>query len=260
MYDTIQYQVQEQVGIITLNRPEKLNTLSIQMREELHSLLDVIEADYQVRTVLLWGSETLFGAGADLIGSRLEKPTPLTAYKSSMMLHALCDRLADFPKPTVCAVGGYCLGGSLEMALACDIRFVSRNAKIGLTEVNLGSIPGAGGTQRLPRLVGPSFAKEMLFTGKKYSGADAYRMGLANYLVDEGTLFDQAFGFAKQIATRAPLAMAQAKCCVDKGLEMGIDEGMDLEARAMGLLVATEDLQEGSRAFLEKRPAEFKGK
>lgn len=260
MFETIQYEVRDRVGIIALNRPKQLNTLSFQMREELHSLIHAINSDTQVRSVLLWGSESLFGAGADIVGSRLEKPTPITSYESSQALHRLCDQIAAIPKPTVCAVAGYCLGGSLEMALSCDIRFVSENARVGLTEVNLGSIPGAGGTQRLPRLIGPSFAKETLFTGAKYSGADVYRMGMANYLVKEGELFDSAFPFARQMATRAPLAMAQAKACVDKGLEMGIDEGMDLEGRAMGLLTLTEDLQEGARAFKEKRPADFQGK
>lgn len=262
MYKTINYEVHDNVAVISLNRPNQLNTIDAVMKTELNEILDKIQGDSQVRAVILWGNEKLFGAGADVLsfGSDETKSGSFASYELCIQLQALCARIEQVSKPTIAALAGYALGGSLEMALSCDIRIASENAKIGLPEVNLGTIPGAGGTQRLPRIVGVSWAKELLFTGKKISGEEAYNIGLVTHLVPEGDLFKNAMDLATCISENAPLAIAQAKDAVNVGIQLPLKFGTDYEARCSSILTGTEDQIEAGHAFKEKRKPKFTGR
>lgn len=260
MYETIQYRFEQNVAVIALNRPKQLNTLSYQMGEELKDALAAVERDNSIRAVLLWGSEELFGAGADIMEEKNRPETVFEGHAYSRRLHDLCRRFEVLPKPVVAALAGYVLGGSLEIALSCDIRIASDNVKIGLPEVNIGTIPGAGGTQRLPRLIGIANAKEMLFTGEKIAHKRALEMGLVNRVVPAGTLYQAALELTSQIAGKAPLALAMAKTAVDRGMQMSLEDGLEYEAKCFGMLVSTEDRLEGKAAFREKRAPNFQGR
>lgn len=262
MYTAIHYEKNNQVGVIRFDRPKQLNAMNRTMRDEMFQCLRDVENDQDVRVLILWGGEMLFGAGADVTdfsGSQEGNPSVSAAYQSEQF-QEVCNTIERLAIPTIAAIGGHCLGMHLEMALACDIRIVSKNVKIGLPELRLGVLPGAGGTQRLPRIIGASQAKEILFSAGRMNSEEAYRLGLANHVAEEGTLLETAMQLASKIAANAPLAVRQAKQLVNASTNHGLSEGLALERTANGMLGGSEDQIEGARAFQEKRAPEFKGR
>ncbi|MEH7249880.1 enoyl-CoA hydratase-related protein [Neobacillus niacini] len=260
MYKTIKLEVSDGIAVLTLDNPKKLNTLNRQTITELYDALDAVESDNNIRVLLTWGGENLFGAGADIGDVVGEAPTAYDGYKFSRKLQVLFNRIENLPIPTIAAMGGYALGGCLEMALAFDIRIASQNAKVGLPELNLGVIPGGGGTQRLPRLIGVGAAKEFMFKGKNVSAQEAYRLGIVNQVVEEGTLLAEGMKLANQFAEKPPIAVAMLKNVINTGISLDINLAMEQEAKSFGLLFSTKDLMEGTTAFKEKRKPKFIGR
>lgn len=248
------------VAWIVLNRPERLNAINPKMVEELWQVLDEIEkADYdRVRVVVITGAGRAFCAGADV--TSFMGVTPVSVFKISRKLQLLFDRLEALDRPVVCGINGYALGGGLELAMACDFRIAAETAELGQPEINLGFIPGAGGTQRLARLVGRDKAKELIFTGDRIPAREAERLGLVNKVVPPDRLEQELRAFANKLAERPPLALAAAKYAINFGLEAPQWVGMALEASLFGLLFSTEDVVEGVSSFLQKKKPQFKGR
>ena len=232
------------VGIITLNRPEKLNAINQDVMDDLYYLFDAYEEDPEVRVIVLTGGDgKAFCAGGDIEGNRLNT------------------RIEKCRIPVIAAINGFCLGGGFEMALACDIRLASERARIGLTEVNMGVIPGSGGTQRLPRLIGPSRAKLLMMTGNHYKGEAALAMGLVDMVFPAEELLEAAVNMAKEMAAKPPLALEYVKWAVNEGMQMDLDRALLFESALFAHLYSTEDQKEAMSAFLEKRPTRpFQGK
>jgi len=258
-YENLLYEVKEQIARITFNRPNVLNALNRQTVEELGECLDAARRDDAVRVVILTGAgEKAFVAGADI--NELAKRTPVDGKDFTLFGQGIIRRLETLGKPSIAAINGFALGGGCEMALACTMRIASRNAKIGQPEVKLGILPGYGGSQRLPRLCGKGIAQELILTGEMITAEEALRVGLVNRVVEPAELLATAEGIAKKIIANAPLAVRYAMEAVERGMEMPQEEGLFLEATLFGLCCATEDMREGTRAFLEKRPAKFQGR
>jgi enoyl-CoA hydratase len=248
----------DRIAWVTLNRPEKLNALNNEVLEELEQIFADLEQDAEVGVVVLTGAgEKAFVAGADI--AELRTLDTAGARVQALRGQAVYQRIESLPKPVIAAVNGFALGGGCELALACHIRIASETARFGLPEVSLGLIPGYGGTQRLPRLVGKGVALDMILSGDMVPAADALRMGLVSRVVPAADLKAAATKLAKTILSRGPLALRSALACVNEGIEMPQDQGLQYEAAMFGLLAATQDMQEGTGAFLEKRPAAFKG-
>jgi enoyl-CoA hydratase len=248
----------DRIAWVTLNRPEKLNALNNEVLEELEQIFADLEQDAEVGVVVLTGAgEKAFVAGADI--AELRTLDTAGARVQALRGQAVYQRIESLPKPVIAAVNGFALGGGCELALACHIRIASETARFGLPEVSLGLIPGYGGTQRLPRLVGKGVALDMILSGDMVPAADALRMGLVSRVVPAADLKAAATKLAKTILSRGPLALRSALACVNEGIEMPQDQGLQYEAALFGLLAATQDMQEGTGAFLEKRPAVFKG-
>lgn len=257
-FETILFTVEDRVARVTLNRPEQLNALSFKMREELAAAFDQCAADDGIRAVLVAGAGRAFCAGVDLAdGSFEEAPIESVEVRTRGDFRS---KLAGLGKPTVAAVHGFCLGGGCEVALCCDLRVVAEDAQFGQPEINLGSTPAGGATQRLPRLIGAGRALEWLLTGDRMPAAEAHRVGLANQLVPAADLEATAFGLAKKLAGKAPLAVKYLRESVYRGLDMPIEDGLRLEVYLGGLLRTTEDRVEGLKAFREKRAPDFKGR
>ncbi|RFA95753.1 3-hydroxyacyl-CoA dehydrogenase/enoyl-CoA hydratase family protein [Pyrobaculum aerophilum] len=248
------------IAWIILNRPERLNAINPKMIEELWKVLDEIEQmDYdKVRVVVITGSGRAFSAGADVTG--FMGATPVTIFKVSRKLQMLYERLELLDRPVICGLNGYTLGGGLELAMACDFRIAAETAELGQPEINLGFIPGAGGTQRMARLIGRDKAKELIFTGDRIPAREAERLGLVHKVVPPDRLEQELRAFASKLAEKPPLALALAKYAINFGLEAPQWVGMVLEASNFGLLFSTEDVIEGVSAFLQKRKPQFKGK
>jgi len=247
------------VVTLTLNRAEQMNAMSRALLESFCAELERVAVRRDVRVVILCGAGgKAFSAGADLKEragmSEIETRSFLRLIRGTM------DLVERLPMPTIAVVEGYAFGGGCELALSCDMRVLGAGAKMGLTECALGIIPGAGGTQRLPRLVGPSRAKELIFTARRLSANDALAVGLANHVVDVGQGHAKALELAGEIARCAPLAVEAAKAAIDGGLSTGIQEGLVLEQRAYEITLFTEDRREALAAFKEGRPAVFKGR
>lgn len=247
------------ICIVTLNRKGALNSLNGPLVETLGETFYELRYDDEVRVVIVTGAgEKAFCAGADLAERRemddSEVRRRIDDYREVFR------RIAALPKPTICAINGYAFGGGLELAMACDLRVVDEDTKIGLTEVKLGIIPGAGGTQRLSRLVGVARAKELIFTGARISGRRAADIGLSNYAVASEEVVDKSQQLARQMLASAPIAVAQAKKAIDTGSEIDLESGLELESTAYAVTLPTEDRQEGLAAFKEKRTPEFEGK
>ena len=259
-YSAILFQVEESgIALLTVNRPEKLNALSSAVIGELADAFGRVASDPAIRAVILTGAgEKAFVAGADI--RELAELSPYDARVAMLRGQAAFRQLETCGKPSVAAVNGFALGGGLELAMACTVRFASENAKFGQPEVKLGIIPGYGGTQRLPRLVGRGRALEMLLAGDPIPAAEAYRIGLVNAVVPQAELLDYCRGWLLKVLGNGPLALALVMDAVDTGLACGIEEGLRFEAAAFGVATATEDRKEGTRAFLEKRRAVFTGK
>ena len=255
----IVYEKSEGIATITLNRPEALNAFSKEVVSEVLQALEDIRSDESVRVVILTGAgEKAFSAGADIkamIGMNASKAREL-----SLMGEKLCLALENLEKPVIAALNGYALGGGLEVAMSCDLRIASENSRMGQTEINIGLIPGWGGTQRLTRLVGRTKAKEMVFTGKMIDARTAEQLGIVNMVVPADKFREAVRQFALELALKAPVAIKVAKALIDKGAEIGLDSALALEREGFGVVASTEDLQEGVNAFTEKRKPVFKGK
>ena len=259
MYETLIYRKEDNIGLLTINRPEKMNAISAGLTAELAHLLNEIEEDDELRVLIVTGEgEKAFVAGADI--EELVDRDARTGRSVTRERQALFARLESLSIPVIAAVNGYALGGGLELALACNIRICSENAQFGAPEVKLGIIPGDGGTQRLPRLIGLGRAMEMILTGNFIDAGEAYRIGLVNKVVPSGELMDAATELARTIASRPPLAVMYAKEAINSSQEGGSEAGFTLESYLHALLCTTDDKREGVAAFLEKRKGSFKGK
>lgn len=258
-YETVLYEKCDSVGYVTINRPDKLNALNREVMDELNDCFRAVQNDEEVRVVILTGAgEKAFVAGADL--HELATLAPLEGRDFSRRGHGIFDLIESLGKPVIAAVNGYALGGGCELAMACTLRIASENARFGQPEVKLGIIPGYAGTQRLARLVGKGRALEMILSGEPIDAQEAYRIGLVNQVVPTAELAAAAETLARKIAANAPLAIKFALEAVNRGLEMTREQGQFLEAVLFGLCCTTADMKEGTRAFLEKRPAKFVGK
>ncbi len=258
-FENLLYERHNGIGYVTVNRPEKLNALNRKTMDELQECFQEIEPDDEVRVVILSGAgEKAFVGGADI--NELAVQTPVEGKEMSVRGQKILDLIEHLGKPVIAAVNGYALGGGCELALACTVRIASENARFGQPEVKLGLIPGYAGTQRLPRLVGKGRALEMMLSGEPVSAAEAYRIGLVNQVVPAQDLIAAAEKLAQKILANAPLAVKFALEAVNHGFEMSQAEGQFLEANLFGLCCTTADMKEGTRAFLEKRPARFTGK
>jgi enoyl-CoA hydratase len=242
---------------ITLNRPDVMNALNLETRKEILSALDTIEQDDSVRAVVLTGAgEKAFSAGADI--KMFETMTPWLAREYLKVTKGAASRIENFPKPVIAAVNGYAIGGGLELAMACDIIIASDNAKFGQAEINVGIIPGVGGTQRLPRMVGLHKAKEMIFTGDLIDSNEALRSGLVNAVVPQADLIKAVEALVSKIASKSPLILSLAKESLNRSAA-GLRDALDYESTLFSFCFATNDQKEGAKAFLEKRKAAFKG-
>jgi enoyl-CoA hydratase len=259
MYKTLLYEKKQDIGVLTVNRPDKLNALSTELTEELLQFLVEVEKDDDLRVLVITGAgDKAFVAGADI--KELVERDAVMGRDISRFRQALFARIENLPIPVIAAVNGYALGGGLELALACNIRIASEKAQFGAPEVKLGIIPGDGGTQRLPRLVGLGRAMELVLTGDFIDALEAHRIGLVNKVVPHEELLENVMALAKKIASRPPLAVKFAKEAVNRGQEGDTTAGYALESYLHALACTTEDKAEGVAAFLEKRKGDFKGK
>lgn len=256
--DFIRIDISGPVAIITIDRKEALNALTPQVLDELSQALDEVNTE-QVRAVILTGAGgKAFVAGADI--KQFLAFSPLQAQDFALRGQAITRKIEAFPKPVIAAVNGFALGGGCELALACHMRVASEKARFGQPEVNLGIMAGFGGSQRLPRLIGKGMALELLTTGRMVDAAEALRIGLVNSVAPPDELLPACRKLAEQIAGKAPKAVELTLEAVNHGLEMPLEEGLGLEARLFALTFTTEDMQEGTHAFIEKREPEFTGK
>ena len=248
----------DQVVLLTLNRPEVMNSFNFAMLRGLKERMEGIQFDPDVRVVIITGAGKAFCAGADL----KERATysELQVKEFIFTIRNLFTFIESVGKPVIAAVNGVALGGGTELALACDLRIVSSSATMGLTETRLAIIPGAGGTQRFPRLVGRGKAKELIFTGRRVDAAEALQIGLANMISSPETLLDEALAMAALICETGPIAIQQAKYAINHGLETDLHTGLAIESNAYWITIPTEDRLEGLTAFREKRKPVYKGK
>jgi len=251
--------ITEGTAVVTINRPEALNALNLEILEELAAVFDDLTRNDSVACVILTGSGgKAFVAGADI--AAMQALDAVSAGHFARLGHEVMSVIENFSKPVIAAVNGFALGGGCELAMACDIRVAAENARFGQPEVNLGVIPGFGGTLRLTRLIGKGRAKELIFTGDMINAQEAYRIGLANKVVPAEELLTVARDMATKIASKGPVAVRFAKEAVDSGLEMDLDRAGQFEANLFALCFATADQKEGMQAFLDKRPAKFTGR
>jgi enoyl-CoA hydratase len=257
-YKTLLFEKRDAVAYITINRPEKLNALNRAVMQELLDCFERQQQDGGVRVVILTGAgEKAFVAGADI--NELATQTPMEGKEATRRGQRVFDFIENLGKPVIAAINGFALGGGCELAMACTLRIAAENARFGQPEVKLGLIPGYAGTQRLPRLIGKGPALEMILTGEPVAASEAHRIGLVNQVVPLSELLPAAEKLAQKIIANAPLAVKFALEAVNHGLEMSAAEGQFLEATLFGLCCTTADKEEGTRAFLEKRPATFRG-
>ncbi len=257
-YKNLKLELADGVAVVTLNRPQALNALNAETLDELDAVFGELSRRSDARAVVLTGEgEKAFVAGADI--KELAAVQGVGARGLAARGQAIFDRIESFPKPVIAAVNGFCLGGGCELAMACHIRIASENARFGQPEVKLGLIPGYGGTQRLPRLVGRGAALELILTGDMIDAAEALRIGLVNRVTAPADLLPECRKLAARILKNAPLAVGLALEAVNRGAGCAMGEALSLEAALFGLSCATEDMKEGTRAFLEKRPARFAG-
>ena len=255
-YDNILTRVEGRAGVVQLNRPKALNALNRELMTELMAALAAFDGDPAIGCMVITGSERAFAAGADI--KEMASATP-----TSMMTHSfidLWDRLRAMGKPIIAAVSGFALGGGCELAMACDMIVASETAQFGQPEINLGVIPGAGGTQRMTRAVGKALAMEIVLNGRFLSAEEAVRFGLANKVVPAESYLEEAIRFAAQIAARAPVALRLGKEAVNAAFETTLQTGLAYERRLFYMLFATDDQKEGMDAFINKRKAEWQGK
>ena len=251
MYETLKYEIKDNIGYITISRPEALNAISTTVLTELKAVLQQVENDPEVKVVILTGEGKAFVAGADI--------AQMSAL-SGVEGHDMINYMEAIDKPIIAAVNGFALGGGCELAMACDFRIASEKAKFGQPEVNLGIIPGFGGTQRLPRLVGQGMGKYLIMTGEYIKADEALRLGLVEKVVSPEELIPTCEKLAKTIMSKAPIAISTAKRVINKGLMLDVPAGVALESEAFTVPFCSEDRIEGMKAFLEKREAQFKNR
>src|SRR6202051_1923445 len=257
--ENLLYEKKGAIAYVTLNRPRVLNALNRQTWKELRTVFEDVRDDPEIRGGILTGAgDKAFIAGADI--GELAHVTAVEAEQSSSYGQAVLDLIENLGKPVIAAVNGYALGAGCETAMACTIRVAAEHAKFGQPEVTLGLIPGGGGTQRLPRLVGKGRALQLILSGEMISAQEAYRIGLVNEVVPAADLISRAVAILNKITSNAPIAIKLALEAVNKGLDASQSEGLLLEAAYFGLCAATEDKQEGTSAFLEKRAPQFRGR
>jgi enoyl-CoA hydratase len=258
-YENILYEKKDGIAYITFNRPKVLNALNRKTVEELQGALLDARGDESVRVLILTGTgEKSFVAGADI--SELAVQTPVNGKEFSLYGQSVFHLLETMGKPSICAINGFALGGGCELALSCTIRIASRTAKLGQPEVKLGILPGYGGTQRLARLCGKGAAHELCLTGEMITAEEALRIGLVNHVYQPAELIPAAEAMARKIIANGPLAVKFTMEAIERGTEAPLEEGLFLEATLFGVACATEDMREGTKAFLEKRSPQFKGK
>ena len=258
MYQTIRYEKQDNVVLLTIDRPEALNALNSTVIGELEQAIAQVEQDKTVGALILTGAGRSFVAGAD-IGE--QQPLDIASgRKWGQRGSALMRRIEKLEIPTIAAVNGFALGGGCELAMACDIILASEKAKFGQPEVGLGITPGFSGTQRLPRRVGAAKAKELIFSGKMIKADEAGKIGLVNAVYAPEELLHGAMEMARSFTKNAPIAVKYAKACIDRGMQMDIDDGIAVENELFAMCFATHDQKEGMTAFLEKRPAKFQNR
>jgi enoyl-CoA hydratase len=258
-YQNILLEKKNSIAYVTVNRPKVLNALNMATMEELRAAFHDIKNDASIRVVIMTGAgEKAFIAGADI--GELSKHDPVSAKAYTHRGQSVLNLIENLGKPVIACINGFALGGGCEIAMACTMRLASENAKLGQPEVKLGIIPGYGGTQRLPRLVGKGIAMQLVLSGEMISAQEAHRIGLVNEVVAAAELIPRAEAIAQKIIANAPLAVQYAMEAINKGIEMTLAEGLFLEATLFGVSCATEDKTEGTTAFLEKRQAQFKGK
>jgi enoyl-CoA hydratase len=257
-YENIIVSTENKIATVTINRPTKLNALNVATIQELHHAFNTLQLNTEIRAIILTGTgEKAFVAGADIAEFAhfsIEEGAQLAAQGQELLF----DFVEKLKTPVIAAVNGFALGGGLELAMACHFRVASDNAKMGLPEVSLGVIPGYGGTQRLPQLVGKGRAMEMIMTAGMISADDAYRSGLVNHVVPQAELLDFCKAIAEKILKNSPVAIGQAIKAVNANFKEGVN-GYETEIKAFGKCFGTEDFKEGTSAFLEKRKADFKG-
>jgi enoyl-CoA hydratase len=258
-YQNLLVETRDRIARLTVNRPEKLNALSRATLQEMDRAFASFADDPEVRVVILTGAGSkAFVAGADI--QELAQQSPREGREYARYGQELFSRIENLGKPVLAAINGYALGGGCEIALACTMRFAASTAKFGQPEVNLGIIPGYGGTQRLARLVGRGKAQELILTGDLIDAAEAHRIGLVNRVFAPEELVAGTQAVAETILSRGPLAIRYALEAIRRGLNMPLEDGLDFEATLFGVLCASEDMKEGTRAFLEKRKARFTGR
>jgi enoyl-CoA hydratase/carnithine racemase len=257
--DPLLIERRDALAVLTLNRPDKHNALSLDLLRRLSAALDALGEDAGVRCVVLRGNDRCFSTGMDLadlagVSAVAETQRALSVFRDANAAVERC------PKPVIAAIAGWCLTGGLELALACDVRVAAQSARFGITSARIGTVAGAGGTQRLPRLIGPGRAKEMLFSAEPIDAAEALRIGLVNRVAPAGAEVDAAIEMARLYATRAPLGLWFAKTAVNVGMTMPLEAALAFEAGLTTQLFGTEDRAEGLRAFQQKREADFRGR
>lgn len=257
--ENVKLEKKNKIAYVTIDRPKVLNALNMATMEELRQVFTDLKDDREIRVVILTGGgEKAFVAGADI--NELARNNPVEAKAYTHKGQAVLDLIENLGKPVIACINGFALGGGCEIAMACTMRLAGENAKLGQPEVKLGIIPGYGGTQRLPRLVGTGLAMQMVLTGEMISAQEAHRIGLVNEVVAPDKLIARAEEIAGKIIGMAPLAIQYCMEAVLQGMNMTLQEGLFLEATLFGMCCATEDRKEGTTAFLEKRPANFQGK
>lgn len=258
-FKTIELAIEDGVATITLNRPEVLNAINWDLVRELEEAVNQVRKDDTVRVVVITGAgEKAFAAGADI--HELKEMNAVEVLDFVQQVQRIYNRIERMPKPIIAAVNGYALGGGLELMMACDIVYASERAKLGLPEINLGIIPGAGGTQRLPRLIGGKRAKELLFTGEMIDAQEALRIGLVNKVIPHDQLRSEVKKLCEKIKAKSPVALRAAKEAVEEGYDLDLVKGLAIEAKAIAICFSTEDSKEGLTAYLEKRKPVFKGR
>ena len=254
MYENIKYEVKESIAYVTVNRPQALNALNMDVLGELYDVFSTIEKDADVKAVVLTGEGRAFVAGADI--AQMYELSPIEGREMMTLGHKVMNLIESIEKPVIAAVNGFALGGGCELSMACDIRIASEKAKFGQPEVGLGIIPGFGGTQRLIRLVGIGKAKEMIYSAKNIKADEAYRIGLVNGVCTQEELMPTVMKLAKRIAANAPIAVRNCKMAMTEGFLADLDHAVSIEEKYFSECFETEDQREGMKAFLEKRKVE----
>jgi enoyl-CoA hydratase len=259
-YETLIYEQEDGIAIVTMNRPDRLNALSFKLKEELSKVFDVMEQDDEVKVVILTGGPKAFSAGADIKERSTVQMSQPRMFFNQRKTHDFFCKIEDFEKPVIGAVSGVAVGGGCELSLVCDLRIASETARFGVPEVKIGVIPAAGGTQRLPRIIGITKAKELLYTGDFIDAQEAYRLGLVNKVVPVDKLMDTAKELARKLMNNPPLSVKFAKRAVNVGMQLDLASALEYEAHCAAIVSASEDRIEGFKAFVEKRKPVYKGR